>query len=134
MSINLNKESNFEKLMKFLKRLREVFMKKLLNLLNHNYIQHVIMALVMFSMIGFFIYGSMNGLITVSAMYSENDVYDVLQGQGYKNISLEGRCPNCCSEEDTFSTAFYADNINGVRIHGVVCKGSQKAFTVRFLK
>lgn len=56
-----------------------------------------------------------------------------LQKAGFTNIEVTGWSPFSCGGDDTFSTGFVADNVQGQRVEGVVCCGLiGKQCTVRF--
>lgn len=58
----------------------------------------------------------------------------VLQGAGYKDISIDGYDPWGCGKGDDTCTEFHATGPTGVRVHGVVgCgyNGCSKSCTVR---
>jgi len=57
---------------------------------------------------------------------------EVLDNQGFTNVSFNGYSWFSCSQQDQFHTAFCADNPNGKRVCGVVCCGLLKACTVRW--
>jgi hypothetical protein len=56
----------------------------------------------------------------------------VLEEQGYKDIKLTGFRLMGCGQGDTFSDGFEATNVNGKRVHGVVCSSFTKSATIRF--
>jgi hypothetical protein len=57
--------------------------------------------------------------------------YQVLQAQGYSNISITGYAWFGCSEDDWFKTKFVATGPTGTQVNGVVCSGLFKGSTVR---
>lgn len=56
----------------------------------------------------------------------------ILENQGFKEISITGWRPWAKSEKDWWSTGFEATSLSGNRISGVVSGGILKGATIRF--
>ena len=56
----------------------------------------------------------------------------VLQQNGYTNITITGYSAFCCGSDDTFSTGFVAINPAGIKVKGCVCESFGKGRTIRF--
>ncbi len=63
---------------------------------------------------------------------SEGDSFRALEALGFESIKLQGAAPFACSDGDSFSQGFRAQNARGETVRGVVCCGFMKACTVRF--
>jgi hypothetical protein len=57
----------------------------------------------------------------------------VIQGYGFKNIKLTGWKPFVCAKDDNtlFTDSFEAQNIEGIKVKGVICGGFFKGYTLR---
>lgn len=70
--------------------------------------------------------------VTLSGCADEGEARRCLSSHGYTNVQTTGWAPFSCSEDDTFSTGFVADNPQGQRVEGVVCSNLMlKGCTVR---
>lgn len=56
----------------------------------------------------------------------------ILEREGYKQITITGYRPFSCSDGDQFKTGFKALNKEGYMVAGTVCSGFLKGHTIRF--
>ena len=62
---------------------------------------------------------------------TDNHAVEILEKQGFTNVSLDGYPLVGCSEDDFYNRNFTATSINGQQSKGVICKGMLKGYTVR---
>jgi len=74
-------------------------------------------------------------IISLMSCSSESDFEkgkQILENQGYTNVTNTGFDAFCCSDSDDWSTGFEATSKDSSIIHGCICSGIGKGITIRF--
>ena len=71
-------------------------------------------------------------LLLLTGCADREGTIELLENQGYTNITILGYDPFSCSEGDSFSTGFKATSASGHVVTGTVCRDAFRGSSIRF--